>query len=128
MGRKGDEMRKIQLFLAAAAAATLAGNDGVFRYDFGRADSPLREGFIRVTHGKGKGYQWRSSAKLTGSANKITESAENKRRKTIEAPQVYFNELSCDHVSGKGDALLLIRVLYSAPRGTAGRLPASDEF
>lgn len=110
MGRKGDEMRKVHLFIAAAAAATLCGSEGVFRYDFGRADSPLRDGYIRVTHGKGKGYQWRSDSKLTGSANKIVESAENKRRKTIEAPQVYFNELSCDHVSGKGDALLTLNV------------------
>lgn len=111
MVEKGcEEMKKFFLLTAAAALGTLAGNDGVYRYDFGTAVSPLREGYIRVTHGKGKEFQWRTQTKLRSAANKIIDSQENKRRKSVEPPPVYYNELTCDHVTGSGEAELTLKV------------------
>ena len=103
-------MKKTLLLTAVAAFSALAGSDGVYRYDFGSAVSPLREGYIRVTHGRGKDFQWRTQTKLRSFANKIIDSQENKRRKSIEPPPVYYNELTCDHVTGSGEAELTLKV------------------
>lgn len=123
-------MKKIALFTAVCAAAYLAGNDGVFRYDFGSTSSPLRKGFRLVAPGKGQGYQWQTQGKLKSYANKIIDSLENKRRQSIEPPPTYFNEVSCDYVSGSKDALLTLKVpagryMAWALCGPAGR-PAGD--
>ena len=104
-------MKKHLLFsLLAAASFSLQGNDGVYSFDFGTAASPLREGFIRVTPGKGSGYTWSSKGKLRAVANKILESQENKKRHSIEPPPVYFNDLSCDHVTGSAETVLTLKV------------------
>ncbi len=123
-------MKKIALFTAVCAAAYLAGNDGVFRYDFGSTSSPLRKGFLLVAPGKGQGYQWQTQGKLKSYGNKIIDSLENKRRQSIEPPPTYFNEVSCDYVSGSKDALLTLKVpagryMAWALCGPAGR-PAGD--
>lgn len=104
-------MKKHLLFsLLAAASFSLQGNDGVYSFDFGTAASPLRENFIRVTPGKGSGYTWSSKGKLRAVANKILESQENKKRHSIEPPPVYFNDLSCDHVTGSAETVLTLKV------------------
>lgn len=123
-------MKRFLLLAAAAAAGAVSGNDGIFRYDFGRPDSPLRSGYTLVTSGKGKAYQWTTTAKLRSQANKIIDSQENKRRQSIEPPPVYFNPLSCDHVAGEGEALLTLKVpagryMVWALCGPAGR-PHND--
>ena len=110
----------------AGAAALHGADDGIFRYDFGSKTSPLREGYVQVTPLKGQGYSWSTSAKLKAVENTILESQANKRRQSIEPPPVYFNTLSCDHVSGAGDALLKLKVPAGAYRavmicGHAGR-------
>ncbi len=103
-------MKKTIWLAAAVAGCTLAGSDGVFRYDFGTDTSPLREGYIRVTQGKSRDFQWRTQTKLRSAANKIIDSQENKRRKSVEPPPVYYNALTCDHVSGSGQAELILKV------------------
>ena len=104
---------KKALWLCAclAGAAVLNGaDDGIFRYDFGTKNSPLREGYVRVTPQEGFGYTWSSAPKLKAVENQILETQANKRRQSIEPPPVYFNTLSCDHVSGAGDAVLKLKV------------------
>jgi len=87
-----------------------AAGDGIYRYDFGTAVSPLREGYVKVTAKKGQGYSWQSSGKLRAVANKIIDSVENTRRKSIEPPPVYFNPLSCDYVTGAAETRLSLAV------------------
>ncbi|MBQ7696540.1 MAG: hypothetical protein IJT50_15615, partial [Lentisphaeria bacterium] len=94
----------------AGAAALHGAGDGIFRYDFGTKTSPLREGYVLVTPLKGYGYAWSTTEKLKAAENTILETQANKRRQSIEPPPVYFNTLSCDHVSGTGDAVLKLKV------------------
>ena len=105
-------MIKQAAFISAVlCAGTLSAlSDGIARYDFGTPKSPLRQGFTRVTHLKGSGYIWNTRSKLKSVASEIIESRANARRNTIEPPPVYFNDLSCDHVTGTADAELTLKV------------------
>ena len=110
----------------AGAAALHGADDGIFRYDFGTKTSPLRGGYVQVTPLKGYGYTWISAPKLKAVENKILETQANKRRQTIEPPPVYYNNLSCDYVTGTGEARLKLKVPAGSYRavmicGHAGR-------
>ena len=115
------------LSFLAATSFSLQGEAAVYSYDFGTPSSLLREGFTRVTPGKGKGYTWKSQGKLKAADNKITDSRENKRRNSIEPPPVYFNDLSCDHVTGTADTVLTLKVPAGRYMAWALCGPAGDQ-
>jgi len=103
--------------LAATLCAALAGadaNDGVIRIDFGTEASPVRKGWLRVTHktkwGKGTPAGWVDPNGLWSKDWPLSREwtySESRGRKY--PPPVYTTDLRRDHVGGTTDATLRIR-------------------
>jgi hypothetical protein len=121
----------------AVLAATLSmilsaadGNDGVIRIDFGTPTSPVRKGYLRVTHetkwSKDTPAGWVDTNGLWSKDWPVSREwtySESRGRKY--PPPVYMTDLRRDHVGGTRDATLRIRAASGAYRvwvlvGTAG--------
>ena len=89
---------------AVAAAAPLL-------LDFGRAESPLRAGFTRVTETGVAEVSWASSGRLESVATPILrESTYSESSGRSNPPANYATDLTCDHVRASAPATLTIRV------------------
>ncbi|MGB2822520.1 MAG: hypothetical protein WBF17_16160 [Phycisphaerae bacterium] len=103
--------------LAAILCAALGGadaNDGVIRIDFGTETSPVRKGWLRVTHktkwGKDTPAGWVDPNGLWSKDWPLSREwtySESRGRKS--PPPIYTTDLRRDHVGGTGDATLRIR-------------------
>ena len=98
------------VLLAASAAGA-----GTIRIDFGTETSPLRKGFIRVTHktkfGDKAPVGWLSTDGLQSRDNPIPRDWKlNPSRGRKYPPPIYTTDLRQDCVQGTGDATLALRV------------------
>lgn len=96
--------------------AWLAGVSGVwadaYRFDFAKAEAPLRDGFVRVTEKGGATASWTAGASgLRGHYKPIDrEWKMNVGRGRQLPPPNYPIDLTCGHVQGAGPATLVLRV------------------
>jgi len=105
-------------------------NDGIIRIDFGTETSPVRKGWLRVTHktlwGKDTPAGWEAPNDLRSKDWDLSPDwtfSESRGRKS--PPPVYMTDLRRDHVEGKEAATLRIRAADGDYRvwvllGTAG--------
>ncbi len=119
--------------LAATLCAALAAadpNDGIIRIDFGTATSPVRKGWLRVTHktkwDKNTPAGWVDPNGLWSKDWPLSrEWTYNESRGRKYPPPVYTTDLRRDHVGGAANASLWIRAAKGSWRvwllvGTAG--------
>jgi len=99
--------------LAAMAASAAA--DGIIRIDFGTETSPVRKSFLRVTHktvfGPKTPVGWVNPTGLISKDVPIPRDwkfSESRGRKN--PPPIYTTDLRRDHVQGREDAVLRVRV------------------
>ena len=114
----------ILLFLASAAAA------GTVRVDFGTETSPVRPGFLRVTHktvfSEGTPAGWLKADGLVSRDNPVPRDWKpDPSRGRDNPPPIYTTDLRQDCVQGSGAATLALRVPDGAYRvwllcGSAG--------
>jgi len=86
-----------------ASPATAA---DVLRFDLGTKDSPLRDGFTRVTaktvYAPQAGFGWRNTAGLKEQYQAYSrEWKRNEGRGRDEPPPIYANEVTCDAIVGR---------------------------
>ena len=103
----------VLVLLAASAAGA-----GTLRIDFGTETSPLRKGWLRVTHktkfGDKTPVGWRSTDGLVSRDNPIPRDWKlNPSRGRKYPPPIYTNDLRQDCVQGTGETTLAVR----APKG-----------
>ena len=89
------------LFVSLLAAAGVCAS-GAALYDLGAPDSPVRKNFTPLTLKNGS---WQGK-KLTANVNKIVRKAGVNKSSGRAMPPVYFNELTCDGITGTGPAAL----------------------
>ena len=101
--------------LLALCATVAAPDDGVVRIDFGTEASPVRKGWLRVTHktkwSKDAPAGWADPKGLRSRDWPVSREwtySESRGRKY--PPAVYVTDLRQDHVEGTSEAILRVRV------------------
>ena len=107
---------RLALYAALALAAHAAA--GTVRVDFGTEKSPVRPGFLRVTHktvfGKGTPVGWVSTEGLASGDMPLSRDwKHNESRGRSYPPPIYTTDLRQDHVGGTASAQLRV----AAPDG-----------
>ncbi len=100
---------------AAPAGPPADGSDGIVRIDFGTESSPVRPGWLRVTHktrwGPGVRAGWADANGLAGRNNPVPrEWAMSRTRGYKRPPPIYTTDIRQDCVVGRESAELRIRV------------------
>jgi len=111
-----DDIRRFALCAIVVALMTGSGVRGqIVRIDFGTQTSPVRKGFLRVTHKTVFGETTQAGwVKTTGLISKdmplSREWKHNESRGRSYPPPIYTTDLRQDHVGGQGLAALRVRV------------------
>ncbi|MGI6356865.1 MAG: hypothetical protein ACOX6W_17505 [Lentisphaeria bacterium] len=111
MTNKGLFARAFGLGLAFLASATIGWADA-HRFDFAKAEAPLRKGFVRVTEKGGEKASWTAgAADIRANYTPITrEWKMNIGRGRQLPPPNYPIDLTCGHVQSKEPATLALKV------------------
>ncbi|MHB8898596.1 MAG: hypothetical protein ACYC6Y_07600 [Thermoguttaceae bacterium] len=99
--------------MVSTGAAAMCHGAEVYRLDMGAEDSPLRDGFTRVTaksiYSPETGFGWRTAEGLRSHYEPYSRQWQyNESRGSEYPPTIYANEVTCDTISSdRANALLL---------------------